>query len=290
MVKAMGMLGNSKQRLLPLQKRLLYRSCVVPVATYGYRLWYFSNARCKGLLELLRKMQRVAAVWITGAFRTSPQVGIEAVAGLIPIHLHLTKLAQRSSNCILTLHANHALHSLTGLYMHCPQHNISFSNLTEARKAKVGGPLVEALALQPVPSERLEPLPKEGRPGDQLLDIHTNRFSYLQIDRKQENAVALQMTSLEELQKSSVSTPETALVVVSGSKRTGSQCISGAHMFHRGKRVFRLRVPTGLSSLSDCVLTGIRLGLSKALNITGILSINICLADISIASKLLCPT
>ena len=38
MVKAMGMLGNSSIGLLPLQKRLLYRSCVIPIATYGFRL------------------------------------------------------------------------------------------------------------------------------------------------------------------------------------------------------------------------------------------------------------
>ena len=43
-VKAMGMLGNSTRGLLPLQKRLLYRSCVVLIATYGFRLWYFSGA------------------------------------------------------------------------------------------------------------------------------------------------------------------------------------------------------------------------------------------------------
>jgi len=35
-VKAMGMLGNSSRSLLPLQKRLLYQSCVVPIATYGF--------------------------------------------------------------------------------------------------------------------------------------------------------------------------------------------------------------------------------------------------------------
>jgi hypothetical protein len=38
MVQAMGMLGNSNRGLLPMQKRLLYRTCVLPVATYGYRL------------------------------------------------------------------------------------------------------------------------------------------------------------------------------------------------------------------------------------------------------------
>jgi len=37
-VKAMGMLGNSTRGLLPLQKHLLYHSCVVSIATYSFRL------------------------------------------------------------------------------------------------------------------------------------------------------------------------------------------------------------------------------------------------------------
>jgi len=46
-VKAMGILGNSFRSLLPLQKHLLYHSCVVPIATYGFRLWFFAGAPTK---------------------------------------------------------------------------------------------------------------------------------------------------------------------------------------------------------------------------------------------------
>ena len=40
-------------------------------------------------------MQRRAALWILGAFHTPPILDIEAIAGLIPIHLHLQKLSGR---------------------------------------------------------------------------------------------------------------------------------------------------------------------------------------------------
>ena len=40
-------------------------------------------------LKKLRKMQCRAAIWILGAFQTSPSFGIEAITELIPIHLHL---------------------------------------------------------------------------------------------------------------------------------------------------------------------------------------------------------
>jgi hypothetical protein len=96
-VLAMRMLGNSNWGLSPLQKWLLYRLCVVPVATYGYQLWFFKGTRCKTLMTLINQMQWRAALWITGAFCTSPTTAIEAIAGLMLIHLYLSKLAQQSS-------------------------------------------------------------------------------------------------------------------------------------------------------------------------------------------------
>jgi hypothetical protein len=97
MVCTMGMLGNSFRRLSPRQKHILHRSCVVPIATYGFKLWYYCGSRCKGQVAKLTKMQHHAALWITGAFCTSPGGSAGALAGLIPIRLHLQKLAGQSS-------------------------------------------------------------------------------------------------------------------------------------------------------------------------------------------------
>ena len=81
----MGILGNSTRGLLPLQKRLLYHSCVVPIATYSFRLWFFAGASTKAQMLFLAAMQCKAALWILGIFRTSPTSKIEALAGFIPI-------------------------------------------------------------------------------------------------------------------------------------------------------------------------------------------------------------
>ena len=96
MIKAMGMLGNSSRGLLPLQKHLFYCFCVVPIATYGFRLWFFARAPTKVQVSLLAAMQHKAALWILGAFHTSPTSGIKVLAGLISIHLHLKKLVKQS--------------------------------------------------------------------------------------------------------------------------------------------------------------------------------------------------
>ena len=57
-------------------------------------------------------MQCKAALWILGAFRTSPTGGIEALTGLIPIHLHLKKLVKQSCLRAAILSSQHALMSL----------------------------------------------------------------------------------------------------------------------------------------------------------------------------------
>jgi len=40
-------------------------------------------------MKILGKMQRRAAIWILGAFKTSLLEGIEAIAGIISIRFHL---------------------------------------------------------------------------------------------------------------------------------------------------------------------------------------------------------
>jgi len=40
-------------------------------------------------MKILGKMQRRAAIWILGAFKTSHTKGIEAIAGIVPIKFHL---------------------------------------------------------------------------------------------------------------------------------------------------------------------------------------------------------
>ena len=187
-VKAMRMLGNSARGLTPLQKRLLYRSCVLPVATYGFRLWFYRGARNKKTLKNLNSMQRRAALWITGAFRTSPNVGVEAIAGVIPIHLHLRKLSQRSCTRMNSLHTNHGLHSISGLHPHIAQKPHSIALLSTAQKKKVGGPLLEAADICRKASEILSALPDEDRPGYRILDQFSSQIRFEDFDRTKKGA------------------------------------------------------------------------------------------------------
>jgi len=60
-------------------------------------------------LKILGKMQKRATIWIFGAFKTSPLLGIEAIAGLIPIKLYLQKLGGRSQLQAYSLSPNHLI-------------------------------------------------------------------------------------------------------------------------------------------------------------------------------------
>lgn len=66
---ALRSLGNSVWGMTPEHRRLLYRVCVLPIATYGFRLWYHRSAQIKTALKPFHVMQNKAAQWITGAFR-----------------------------------------------------------------------------------------------------------------------------------------------------------------------------------------------------------------------------
>ena len=94
-IKCMKMLGNSLRGLIPLQKRWLYKCCTLSIALYSFQLWYYNKVPLYYLLNILRKMQWRAAIWITGAFYMLPTADIKAISSLIPVHLHLKKLYNR---------------------------------------------------------------------------------------------------------------------------------------------------------------------------------------------------
>jgi len=112
MVKYMKLLVNSLYDITLTQKHLLYRCCVLPITLYGYQLWFYKSTPLLYYMKILGKMQRRAAIWILGAFKTSSMEGIEAIAGIIPIKLHLQKLASRSQLCPLILPSSHLVRTL----------------------------------------------------------------------------------------------------------------------------------------------------------------------------------
>ena len=61
-VKCMKLLGNSSRGINPVQKRLLYRCCALPIALYGFQLWFYNKAPLSYHMKILNKMQRRATI------------------------------------------------------------------------------------------------------------------------------------------------------------------------------------------------------------------------------------
>ena len=55
-VKCMKLLGNSSRGINSLQKQLLYRCCVLPIALYGFQLWFYNKAPLSYHMKVLDKM------------------------------------------------------------------------------------------------------------------------------------------------------------------------------------------------------------------------------------------
>ena len=67
-------------------RRHVYQVVVWSVLSYGLPLWYKINGKgCKAHLKLLSKTQNVALRWISGAFRTTPTLWMEFLAGIPPV-------------------------------------------------------------------------------------------------------------------------------------------------------------------------------------------------------------
>ena len=109
MVKCMKILGSLVRGLVPHQKCLFYRSCILPIALYGLQLWYYNKAPLSYSLKMFGKMQRRAVIWILGAFTMFSSSGIKAIVGLILINLYLQKLSRRLQLRSHSLSHNHIL-------------------------------------------------------------------------------------------------------------------------------------------------------------------------------------
>ncbi|PPQ95831.1 hypothetical protein CVT25_002003 [Psilocybe cyanescens] len=206
------MLGSSTRGLCPVQKRILYRACVLPIVTYGFRLWYFAAARCKGALHHLSTMQRSAALWITGAFRTSPTAarckgalhhlstmqrsaalwitgafrtsptgGVEALAGLPPINLLLHRLSERADYRFATLTPTYPVRAFLSRF-NCGtialHPTLSIQTMSEPEIFRTSGTLFESDTNVLALTETLLPMNPLSRPGVRLMDRFADQVHF----------------------------------------------------------------------------------------------------------------
>ncbi|TFY70206.1 hypothetical protein EVG20_g2792 [Dentipellis fragilis] len=183
-VRSYPLLGNANRGLSPLHKRQLYISCVLPLLTYGMRLWFNPHKAQTTLLKPFRTAQAAAAKWILGTFRTSPHGGMDVLAGLLPIRLHLRKLYKRSHLRVALLPSSHilkcALPPPNPDFPHAPT-SFTYSPILRSLPTRTQPlPLnfIASSLTSDIPAEDFLPEHAECRPGDRLVDTFPDSFIF----------------------------------------------------------------------------------------------------------------
>ena len=124
-------------------------------------------------------MQR-ATIWILRAFKTSPVEGIKAIAGIIPIRLHLQKLMSRSQLCSLALLFSHLVQTLMDDPSNLPtqQHPNLLNTLTSCQRSLIKGHLVDSNNKLYGIFPSFSPLHLELFPGFRIIDNFPEQFSF----------------------------------------------------------------------------------------------------------------
>jgi len=84
----------------------IYTMMVRPILTYAAVVWW-PKVNQETAKKKLEKVQRLACIGITGAFRTTPTKAIEALLGLLPLDLFIKKTAAAAA---LRMHRNATWH------------------------------------------------------------------------------------------------------------------------------------------------------------------------------------
>ena len=235
-VKYMKILGNSVRGLIPHQKCLLYRSCILPIALYSFQLWYYNRTPLSYLLKMLGKIQRRAAIWILGAFKTFPLFSLKAIAELIPINLHLQKLSRRSQLRAHTLPNNHILQSLmepkTNVLF--KPYSLSLGFLSKCQCELIKGPVVDMDNHFNEVFPSFDPLNPEFASGCGIIDTLSSHFSFHSFSKHNEDNLKSRVQQLDYMAIKSSSNPSYALIIMNSSiKNNIATSISHVHIHNK---------------------------------------------------------
>ena len=287
MIKCMKLLGNSSRSINPLQKRLLYRYCALPIALYGFQLWFYNRALMSYHMKALNKMQRRAAIWILGAFKTSPLEGIEALAGLIPVKSHLQKIAKRSQIRPFKLPKNHILNNLLD---DSPHQSNSFNyynmgSLTNQQKVLTKGHLIDLKFKSYGIFPSFSPLDPEFAPGHCIVDNFSNRLSFNLANKKEKEKNNHCTHELDEMVLRNSSDPNIALVVTDTSIKNDI-ATSISHIHSANCPLIKTVHHASYVTSSEVELFAIRCGINQACSLNNVSKIVVITDSIHVAKKI----
>ena len=175
-------LGNTVRGLSQSNMRVLYKTCVFPVLSYGAPLWFREGARQKTLIKIMDTVQNKALRMIAGMFRTSPIHALQCLSHVPPVTHSLRRLSESAAIRFLKLPAlSPVIQRLPNDWRggkrptsHTPfstPHSLLYTNPNKQS-------IIQHLASSvPTNSEKLDPFTADAAPWHRTPDSMAGRFT-----------------------------------------------------------------------------------------------------------------
>ena len=169
---------------------------------------------------------------ILGTFHISSTLGIETIASLIPIHLHLQKLSRRHQFRTSTLPTNYAIKSLLKCRhaINFNHHCLSLENITFKQRLKIKSSIVDANNHLNDIFPYFDSLNSKFSSGSRLIDIFSSHFSFYQADCKDKETKASHSCKLNNI-IFNMSSYSNLIIIVSSTSIKNNITISIMHIY-----------------------------------------------------------
>jgi len=129
-----------------------------------------------------------------------PSLGIEAIASLIPIHLHLQKLSERIQLQTYSLLPNHIINSILEVRhsFNKEHHLLSMENITTKQKLKIKESIIDANNRLNGIFKSFDLFNREFSPINRLVDLFSSYISFLCLDRR---SISFRKSHIRKLKK-----------------------------------------------------------------------------------------
>ena len=214
----------------------------ITIALYGFQLWFLRGTPIVKNITELKKMQRRAALWITGAFWTSPSEGIEAIAGLISITLHLHKLNSRHHLCYASIPPSHAINLLLDSQHAKNQtsHRVATSKLTVKQQAILKSPIKDVNKCLNGVRNCFNPLHPLFSSGSRVANHFSSRISFHSPSSSSDKDLYQYLQSLSHTFGMSQVSSNSTTIIADGGIKTSHVATAVAHIWSNNTVVKQL--------------------------------------------------
>ena len=238
-------------------------------------------------MKALNKMQRRAAIWILGAFKTSPLERIEALAGLIPVKFHLQKITKRSQICPFKLPKSHMLNNLID---DSPQqlNPYNMGILTHRQRTLTKDHLIDLKIKSYGIFPSFSPLDPEFTLGHRIIDNFSDHFSFNLVNKTEKEKNNRCAQELDEMVLRNSSIPNTVLVITNASIKNDITT-SITHIHSTNHPLIKTVHHASFVTSSEAELFAIRCGINQVCSLDNISKIVVVTDSIHVAKKIFDP-